>query len=133
MGLMTRAALAATLTAGALALTAVAGLGETKLTPVLSTPLKGMEGMEGQVVLIEADPGWETPKHHHPGQLFVYVLEGSLEVAVEGEEPRTIGPGEAVYETPDVPMVGRNASTTEPAKLIVFQVGKAGEPLMVNE
>lgn len=71
--------------------------------------------------------------HIHPGHVFVYVTEGAIEIAVEGEEPRTISAGEAVYELPDKPMIGRTAGTEEGAKFIVFQVGQSGEPLMVAQ
>lgn len=98
-------------------------------TPLLKQEFKGMENMEANIVLIEADPGWETQRHIHPGHVFLYVLEGEIELSVEGKDPVKISAGQTVYETPDKPMVGRNASSTEKARLIVFQVGEAGKEL----
>lgn len=92
-----------------------------------------MDEMEANVVRFEVEPGWETARHIHPGHVFVYVTEGAIEIAVEGLEPQTVSAGEAIYELPDRPMVGRNVSTTEGAKFMVFQVGPVGEPIMVSQ
>ncbi|KGE78846.1 cupin domain-containing protein [Halomonas sp. ND22Bw] len=99
---------------------------------LLTTELDGMEGMEVNVVNFEVGDDWVTDRHIHPGHLFVYVTEGSLEVAVEGQEPRTISAGEVFHEKPDQPMVGRTVSA-EGAKFTVFQIGPAGEPIMVSQ
>lgn len=106
---------------------------QAQTTQVLKSELQGEEGREANIVRFEVEPGWETARHIHPGHLFVYVTEGALEVSVEGKEPQTISAGEAIYELPDQPMIGRNASATEGAKFIVFQVGTTGEPLMVAQ
>ena len=133
MKLITHSVRAAAVAVASLAAIPQSVLAETVITTILKTELEGMEGMEANVVLFDVDPGWQTPSHIHPGQLFVYVLEGGLELSVEGHETVTVGPGEVVYETPDVPMVGRNLSSTERAKLLVFQFGEAGEPLMIAQ
>lgn len=104
---------------------------EAKTTPVLKTDLVGVEGTEANIVRFDVEPGWETERHIHPGHVFVYVTEGSIHIDVEGEEPRTVSAGNAFYELPDKPMVARTASADEGARFIVFQVGPAGEPLMV--
>lgn len=96
---------------------------------LLKQPLEGLDGKEANVVLIEVPPGWETPSHTHPGHLFVYVLDGAIEVALEGGETLTASAGEVIYETPDQPMVGRNTSSSEGARILVFQVGDEGQPL----
>jgi hypothetical protein len=59
----------------------------------------------------------------------VYVLEGSVITQVEGGSPQTIHAGEVFYESPtDVHIVSRNASDTQPAKLLVFYVKAKGTP-----
>ncbi|HEX2255783.1 MAG TPA: cupin domain-containing protein [Afifellaceae bacterium] len=118
--------------AGALVPTgAVAQQAET--TGVLKTELQGEEGREANIVRFEVPAGWETERHIHPGHVFVYVTEGAIEIDVEGQEPQTVSAGEAIYELPDKPMVGRTASADEGASFIVFQVGPVGEPLMVAQ
>lgn len=100
-------------------------------TQVLKSELQGETDREANIVLFEVEPGWETERHIHPGHVFVYVTEGTLEVDVEGEDVRTVTAGEAFYELPDKPMVARTASAEEGARFIVFQVGPTGEPIMV--
>jgi quercetin dioxygenase-like cupin family protein len=109
-------------------------LADEQITPLLKQNLEGMDGTEANVVLFEVEPGFETERHIHPGHLFIYVLEGTIEIDLEGrDEPIRIAAGEAAYEPANTPMVGRNASSTEGARFVVFQVGEAGEPLMVAQ
>ena len=108
-----------------------ATLAQAETTQVLQTELEGETGREANIVAFDVEPGWETERHIHPGHVFVYVTEGSLEVDVEGEERRTFSAGEAFYELPDKPMVARTAGSQEGARFIVFQVGPTGEPIMV--
>ena len=115
----------------ALGLALPATLAQADTTQVLQTELEGETGREANIVLFEVEPGWETERHIHPGHVFVYVTDGSLEVDVEGEEQRTVSAGEAFYELPDKPMVARTAGSQEGARFIVFQVGPTGEPIMV--
>lgn len=106
---------------------------DTMSTPALKTMVEGMENTEANIVAFDVEPGWKTDHHHHPGHVFVYVLEGNLLVEIDGKEPMSYSAGEAFYETPYVAMVGSNQSSTERAKFIVFQFGEAGKPLMVKE
>jgi len=106
---------------------------ETMTTPALKTMIEGMPNTEANVVVFDVDPGWKTEHHYHPGQLFIYVMEGTLHVEFDGQEPRDYSAGEAFYETPNLSMVGGNASTTERAKFVVFQFGEPGQPIMVPD
>jgi quercetin dioxygenase-like cupin family protein len=98
---------------------------------LLKQPLQGLDGKEVNIVLMEVPPGFQTPSHTHPGDLFVYVLEGAVEIELESGEKLAASAGEVIYEPPDQPMVGRNASSSEGARLLIFQVGDEGKPLMV--
>jgi quercetin dioxygenase-like cupin family protein len=106
---------------------------ETMATPVLNTAIEGMPDTEANIVLFDVDPGWKTDHHIHPGQLFVYMLEGTLHLDIDGQEPIDYTAGEAFYELPNVGMTGANMSTTERAKFVVFQFGATGAPLMVSQ
>ena len=101
--------------------------------PVLEAALEGMDGMAAHVIRVEVGPGAETERHLHPGHVFVYVLEGAVEIDLDGEEPVTVSAGEAIYEPPNSPMIGRNASSEEGATIIVFQVGPDDQPLEVAQ
>jgi quercetin dioxygenase-like cupin family protein len=51
---------------------------------------------------------------------------------VKGGKEVTLTPGQAFYEAPaDVHVVGRNASTTKPAKFLVVLVKEKGAPVLV--
>lgn len=100
---------------------------------LLETALQGMEGMKGSVVRVEVGPGDQTERHIHPGHVFVYVIDGAVEIALEGREPQTLAAGEALYEPPNTPMVGRNVSSEAGATLVVVHVGPADAPLTVAQ
>lgn len=101
-------------------------------TSILTSTLEGVEGMEANIVRFDVDEDWETERHIHPGHVFVYVTEGSIEIDVEGQEARNVAAGEAFQEPPDRPMVARTLSS-DGASFIVFQVGPKGEPIMVSQ
>jgi quercetin dioxygenase-like cupin family protein len=58
-------------------------------------------------------------------------LEGSVVMQVKGGKEITLTPGQSFYEAPnDIHVVSRNASKTEPAKFVVFQVKDKGAPVL---
>ena len=82
-----------------------------------------LPGREGVMLTVEYPPGASSPKHRHNAHTFVYILEGTLIMQVEGGERMTLKPGDTFYETPeDIHTVSMNASKTEPAKALVFFV-----------
>ncbi len=94
-----------------------------KLTPLMQQAFPDLPGKEGLVLTVEFGPGYVDPPHRHGAHVFVYVLEGSIEMQVAGGEPTTLNAGDTFYENPeDVHPVGRNLSKTKPAKLLVFFV-----------
>ncbi len=111
-----------------------AGAHETKpaVKSLLKTPLAGVAGKEANVVLFDVGPGWKIGNHFHPGHVFVYMLQGSLKIEVEGQPVRVIGPGDLLHELPDRNMVANNISSTKGARFLVFQVGDIGKPLTVK-
>ena len=59
----------------------------------------------------------------------MYVLEGSIVTQVKGGGVQTVHAGEVFHESPtDLHIVSRNASETQPAKLLVFYVKKKDAP-----
>lgn len=106
---------------------------KAKATKLLQTPLAGLPGKEVHIVHFSAPPAFTGGKHSHPGPAFVYVLEGQLTIEVEGMEPITLGPGD-VYAEPvgSQTMQAWNKSSTHGVKIVVFQVGDEGKPLMVK-
>jgi quercetin dioxygenase-like cupin family protein len=81
---------------------------------------------------VEYAPGGWDAEHRHHAATFVYVLEGAVVMQVQGGQEVTLGSGQTFYESPeDVHTVSRNASTTKPAKFLVFFVKQKGAPITV--
>ena len=105
---------------------------DAKITPLVTKELTGLAGKEGTMLSVEYPPGGLSAKHTHSAHTFVYVLEGSIVMQVEGGKEVTLGPGQTFYESPtDVHTVSKNASTTQPAKFLVFFVKDKDAPLLV--
>jgi quercetin dioxygenase-like cupin family protein len=99
------------------------------VTPLLAKDLIGLAGKQGMMLTVEYEPGASSTKHRHDAHVFVYVLEGSVIMQVEGGKAVTLGPGETFYESPkDVHSVSKNASATKPAKFLVFIVKDKDKP-----
>jgi quercetin dioxygenase-like cupin family protein len=97
------------------------------VTPLMLKELIDIPGKEALVITVAFPPGGEDPVHRHPGHAFVYVLEGSIVMQMEGEAPVTLHPGQVFYERPNhVHAVGRNASRTQPAKFLVVLIKDKG-------
>ncbi|MBM3340903.1 MAG: cupin domain-containing protein [Betaproteobacteria bacterium] len=83
---------------------------------LISKALIGLDGKEAEVLTVEYAPGASSPRHRHNGNVFVYVLEGTVEMQVDGGPLVKLGPGQTFYENPtDIHAVSRNASKTQPA------------------
>ncbi len=54
-------------------------------------------GREVIQVLVEFAPGVSFPRHAHPGEEIVYVIEGVLEYQVDGKPPVTVKAGEVLF------------------------------------
>src|SRR2546428_12941133 len=105
---------------------------EAKVTPLLSKDLTGIPGKEALMITVEYPPGSSDPIHRHNAHALVYVLEGSVVMQVKGGKQVTLTPGQTFYEGPDdVHVVGRNASSTKPAKFLVVLIKDKGAPVLV--
>jgi quercetin dioxygenase-like cupin family protein len=103
-----------------------------KVTPLMTKELSGLPGKEGVMLTVEYPPGGSSSKHRHNAHTFVYVLEGSIVMQVEGGKSVTLGPGQTFYESPDdIHTVSKNASDTLPAKFLVVFVKDKGNPASV--
>ena len=102
---------------------------DAKVTPLITKDLDGIAGKEIKMLTVEYAPGASSAPHKHNAQTFVYVLEGSVVMQVKGGNEVTLGPGQTFYESPeDIHTVSRNASSTQPAKFLVFFVKDKGAP-----
>jgi quercetin dioxygenase-like cupin family protein len=100
-----------------------------KVTRLMTKDLPDVTGKEGMIETVAFAPGEVSEPHRHNADVFVYVLEGSIITQVKGGSPQTVHAGEVFYESPtDIHSVSRNASETQPAKLLVFYVKAKGAP-----
>ncbi len=91
-----------------------------------------LDDWEVTVSNVDYAPGRVGRVHHHAGFVLAYVLEGNIVTKISGQEERTYRPGEMVYEPPgSTHEVSRNASDTQPAKLLALIFAKKGVPLTV--
>lgn len=87
---------------------------------------------EVAVVEIAVPPGGGTgsPVHRHDAYVYVYVIEGTLELQLEGGDVHRVEAGQIFTEAPDdVHVLTRNVSDTEPARFVAFMIKEAGAPL----
>jgi quercetin dioxygenase-like cupin family protein len=102
-------------------------------TKLLQTPLAGAPGKEVHIIHVAAPPGYVGGRHMHTGPVFVYILEGKLTIQLDGQEPVVLGPGDVYQEPTDgKAMQAFNKSATHGVKLVAFQVGDKGVPMMVK-
>lgn len=111
--------------------TAAHGVDEgVQVKPIFKKELATHPEEEVSMTLVSYAPGTASKPHKHHGPVFVYVVEGAVELQIAGGPLTTVRAGETFYEPPgSIHTVSRNASTTEPAKLIAFIIGKVDTPV----
>ena len=106
-------------------------------TVILKKPLEADPTKEVTIFVAEFKPGSRTGKHYHPGQEFIYVLEGEGRIEEEGKPPVELKPGVGVYfqsdpAKPTYVHEGINASPTKSLKLVTTLITEKGQPLAVG-
>ena len=86
-------------------------------------------GREVIQVRVEVAPEVLFPKHTHPGEEIVYVLEGSLEYQVEDKAPVTLKAGDVLFIPAGTIHTARNVGSGNGAELATYIVEK-GKPLL---
>jgi quercetin dioxygenase-like cupin family protein len=87
-------------------------------------------GREGRLISLTMAAGAALSRAHlHPGPVFAYVVKGEVENQVDPDPPKIYREGDVFYEPPlHAHRMLRNRSQSEPAELVLFQIGKMGEP-----
>ena len=105
---------------------------EPTVTKVTEKALTDIPGKEVLILTVDYAPGAADSPHRHNADAFVYVLEGSVVEQVKGGKPVTLTAGQTFYESPeDIHVVGRNASSTQRAKILAVLVKNKGAPPLV--
>jgi quercetin dioxygenase-like cupin family protein len=102
--------------------------------PLIQEPLANIANQEVTVMTLVAAPGAASAGvHQHPGPVFAFVLKGEIESQVDPGPPKIYRAGEVFYEPPmHAHRLFRNLSKTEPAELLIFQVGEKGQPRAIR-
>ena len=107
--------------------------GAIKPQLLLSEIIQGMpkgEKQEVRVLTASFKPRDKTLFHTHRFPVTVYVLEGAFTLEIEGREPVTVSAGHVMIMPPQVKMTGYNRSSTDPLRLVLFNVSDPGTPYL---
>jgi quercetin dioxygenase-like cupin family protein len=86
-------------------------------------------GYEAVQTRVDFAPGAAFPKHTHPGEEIIYVIEGSIEYDIEGKPPVTVNAGGVLFIPAGTVHAAKNSGTVNAAELGTYVVEK-GKPLV---
>ena len=115
----------------ALASFAFAGLAIAQQGGIKRTPLQKVDfpaGYNTVTAIAEIPGGGAAGRHTHPGAETGYVLEGELELVIDGQPPKKLKAGES-YQIPEGAVHDAKASGDKPTKVLAVYIVKAGEQL----
>ena len=94
-------------------------------------PNVNLDGWEVTVSWVDYPPGRVGAPHQHAGFVLAYVLEGAVIAKISGQgEEKTFNAGQMLYEQPGATHeVSKNASQTQPARLLAMIFAKKGATL----
>lgn len=110
---------------------AFAGVAIAQQTGIKRTPLQKLDfpaGYNTVTAIAELPAGAAAGRHTHPGAETGYVLEGELELLIDGQPPKKLKAGES-YQIPEGAVHDAKASGDKAMKVLGVYVVKAGEPL----
>lgn len=100
-----------------------------KRTVLQQGDLSGLPGHQGILYKAEIGPGAAAPKHTHPGDEFLYIVEGTVIIEPDGQQAVTLKAGDTIRMPMGTAHTARNADSAAPAVVIAFLVSEAGKPL----
>ena len=87
-------------------------------------------GREVIQVRVDFAPGVGFPRHNHPGEELVYVIEGIIEYQLDGRPPVTLKAGDVLFVPAGTYHAAKNVGSGSAAELATYIVEK-GKPLLV--
>ena len=103
-----------------------------EVTALMTKALPDYPGKEAEMIAVTYPPGAVDPVHRHNAHAFLYVLEGSIVMALNGGREVTLTAGQTFYEGPnDIHTIGRNASLTKPARFVVVLLKSENAPVLI--
>jgi quercetin dioxygenase-like cupin family protein len=125
--------LASAMVAAGLAALTIPGPTKTQQPGARRTDLQrhdlSVPGREVVQARVDIQPGWVFPKHKHPGEEIIYVLEGLIEYQVEGKPPVTLKAGDVLFIPTGTVHSAKNVGRGNAAELATYVVEK-GKPLL---
>ena len=116
---------------------------QSQHVPQTAVDMEGAAGCQVQILVgsdeqapnfvmrrFELAPGGHTPRHFHPYEHEIYMLEGSG-VVVDGEVQRPLSPGDVVYVAPDDVHQFRNTGETPMKMLCLIPNSATGKNVTV--
>ena len=119
----------------ATASSAAAEARDETVTPHFEQAIPNVPGKSLVALVVDYAPGGASPSHTHAKSAFIfaYVLSGAIESQVNDGPRRVYSAGESWHETPGSRhSVSRNASRTEPAKLLAVFVVDTDEKALTT-
>ncbi len=100
---------------------------------MLRAPITVADGLEVIISDVVIPPNATVPRHYHPGEEFLYVIEGSAVHVEEGKDDRVLSAGDAYVIPPRAIHAPRGGP--DGARAIVFRVHVEGadERTLVTE
>jgi quercetin dioxygenase-like cupin family protein len=95
--------------------------------PIMVSPVTGDDKKEVVLMSVAIQPSGAVPLHSHPGDCVGSVVEGTVELLVEGQAPRRVAAGEAYNNLRGTVHGFRNVGDTQ-AKLLNSLVVDKGAP-----
>ena len=86
-------------------------------------------GREVVQVIVTIGVGEAAPKHRHPGEEIIYVLQGSFEYSIEGKDPIIVKAGQVLFIPAATVHSVKNIGTGDGKELATYVVEK-GKPLI---
>jgi quercetin dioxygenase-like cupin family protein len=100
-----------------------------KITPLLQSTFGDDASKDAVVLTVDLAPGSSSGRHTHPGDCYGMVVEGLVELHVEGREARWVSAGEA-YHNPRGTIHEFKNIGEKPARLVNTMVVDKGKPRM---
>ncbi|GAA0235899.1 hypothetical protein GCM10009527_035460 [Actinomadura nitritigenes] len=91
------------------------------------------DGAEARTIRVTLPPGSPgAPPHRHPGPIFGYVTEGEILFELEGEPPRVLKAGDALFEPGGdvIHIQGANNLADARSQLVVTMFAPPGTPIL---
>lgn len=103
---------------------------ELKIDDMITTELALAPDVEVIVARVSIPPNMTLPKHWHPGEEFVYVLDGSAVLWQKDKEDVTLRKGD-VFRIP-LKQIHTATAGKDGATALVFRVHEKGKPARIN-